>query len=56
MVSTEQAAREQIETTGEDIWAFRPDIPLANVPVFVWPLRVMEAIKFLVFRPNSCQI
>ena len=50
MASSETAVQESLNTTEENIWEYHPQLPLANVPVFVWPLRVVEAIKYLVSR------
>ena len=32
----------------EEIWAWRPPLPLRGYPVFVWPPRPVAALKFLV--------
>ena len=50
MASSETAVQESVDIRGEGIWEYHPELPLGSVPVFVWPLRIVGGLKYLVSR------
>ena len=50
MASGETAVPVSGEETKNATWHHHPELPLGNVPVFVWPLRLIEAFKYIFSR------
>ena len=48
VAAREPAAASRVSRAGG--WAWHPPLPLAGVPVFVWPLRPVAAVRYLVSR------
>ena len=38
---------ESPDTGKQASWAWNPSVPIPDVPVFVWPLQIVNAIRFL---------
>ena len=49
MASSESSVPESA-SAAEELWVYHPELPLGNVPVFVWPLRIVGGLKYLVSR------
>lgn len=50
MATRETVIRDSEEVPKDEIWAWHPPLPLTGVPVFVWPPRILEGLKYLVSR------
>ena len=50
MASTESVIEETFKTEKESLWAYEPEIPLGHVPVFVWPLEIVQGLKYVLSR------
>ena len=50
MAINESTAREPRSGADNSVWAWEPPVPLVEVPVLVWPPRILEAIRYLISR------
>ena len=50
MATTESVIEAPVKTAEESIWAYQPEIPLDRVPVFVWPVQLVQGLKYLLSR------
>ena len=50
MASRESAVRESTNAAQDQLWTYHPELPLGNVPVFVWPLRIVDGLKYIFSR------
>ena len=48
MASGDTLAQKSEDVVKDRLWAWQPPLPLTGVPVFVWPPRILEGLKFLV--------
>ena len=48
MASGDTLAQKSEDVVKDRFWAWQPPLPLTGVPVFVWPPRILEGLKFLV--------
>jgi len=50
MASSDSVVGATLNADKKGIWTYEPPIPLANTPVFVWPFKPAQALKFLFSR------
>ena len=50
MASSDSVVQTSAQTEQDNLWNHHPELPLGSVPVFVWPIRIIEAVKYLFSR------